>query len=116
MAKNYIRSFSYAFTGIKTFFKLEPNAYIHSFAALAALGLAYLENISASEWLFLLLAIALVFASEMLNTALEKFCDLYSTEQNPVIKQIKDLSAGAVLICSIFALAVGTIIFIPKWI
>jgi diacylglycerol kinase len=51
---------------------------------------------------------------EMLNTALEKMCDLVTKDFHPLIKCIKDVSAGAVLVCAAGSLLTGTIIFLPK--
>lgn len=116
MAKKYSASFRAAFKGLLHFYILEFNSRVHILFALAACVLGYLQNLSSLEWLFLLLAICMVFVSELFNTALEKLCDLYSTELNPKIAVIKDISAAAVLLCSMFAVIVGLILFIPKWI
>ena len=71
-------------------------------------------NISKTEWLFIAVCCAAVIATEMINTAIEKLCDMVSTEIHPVIKIIKDVSAGAVLVCAIGSVVVGSIIFLPK--
>lgn len=68
-------------------------------------------KITEIEWLIVLLASALVLSLEALNSAIERVCDLYSEEKNLKIKVIKDISAGAVLIAAIFALAIGVIVF-----
>ena len=59
-----------------------------------------------------LLCIGLVIVAEILNTCIEKLCDLYSTEKNEKIKYIKDLAAGGVLFASLIALTVGILIFV----
>ena len=64
------------------------------------------------EWLAILLCIGLVIVAEILNTCIEKLCDLYTTERNEKIKFIKDLGAGGVLFASMIALSVGILIFI----
>ena len=58
--------------------------------------------------------IAFVWVTEMINTAIEKAMDFISTERHEQIRNIKDMAAGAVLIASITAVIVGSIIFIPK--
>ena len=40
--------------------------------------------------------------------------DFVSVQQNPEVKFIKDLAAGAVLVAVITALVVGAVVFIPK--
>lgn len=109
-----LKSFSYAFNGLKVFFIGEHNAWIHAVAAFLALLLAFIIGLSAGEWLAILGVIALVFITEIINTAVEKLADALSTDFNPQLKKVKDLAAGAVLVSAIFALIVGLIIFIPK--
>jgi diacylglycerol kinase len=68
-------------------------------------------SITISEWLIILSISALVLTLEALNSAIEKVCDLYSTETDSRIKLIKDIAAGAVLISAIFAAIIGIIVF-----
>ena len=56
----------------------------------------------------------LVLSLELMNTAIEKICDLISKDIHPVIKVVKDISAAAVLIAAIGSLFTGAIIFLPK--
>jgi diacylglycerol kinase (ATP) len=113
MAKNYIQSFSHAFRGFVSFFSLEPNSFIHLAAAVAVAIVAWWNHITPFEWLWLLACISLVFITEMLNSAIEKLCDVVEPEQHPQIKIIKDISAAAVLLASIFSVVVGIIILGP---
>lgn len=71
-------------------------------------------NISATEWMIVIGCIALVMAMEMMNTAIEKLCNIVSKDFHPTIKIIKDVTAGAVLLGAIGSLIIGAIIFIPK--
>ena len=109
-----IISFGYALSGLKTLILEEPNALIHFLAAVAAVILGFVFKINSTEWLAIVLSIAIVFAAELFNTSLETMCDFSEPNWNAQIKRIKDLSAGAVLVCAIGALIVGLIIFIPK--
>lgn len=110
---NLIKSFGFAFNGIKLCLK-EPNFKIHLFCALLATILGFLLRISNIEWLVVLICITLVLAFEMLNTAIEHLCNVVSPTFNPVIKIIKDVSAAAVLVVALMATVCGAIIFIPK--
>ena len=112
--KSRLKSFSFAFAGIKDFWLNEPNAKLHLLAAIVAIIAGFILHISSAEWLFVALAITLVFASEMFNTALEKLCDKVAPEMHPLIKTVKDLAAGGVLITAFFAFLTGMIIFLPK--
>lgn len=112
--KSRIKSFGYAFKGLKTMLKEEPNFWIHLLAALMVISAGFWFKITAYEWIAVLFAIAMVLAAEIFNTAIENLSDAITKEQNPHIKKTKDLAAAAVLITTIFALIIGLIIFLPK--
>lgn len=109
-----IKSFGFAFSGIYELFKSEPNARIHFFAAICALIAGILLRISKSEWCVILIVIALVWAAEAFNTVIEKLIDHLFPEYHETARIIKDISAGAVLVCALVALVCGLIIFLPK--
>lgn len=111
--KSRIKSFGFALKGIKQLFQSEPNARIHLVAAIAAVLLGCFFGISNAEWCWIFLAITLVFVLEIVNTSIEKLVDLVEPNFNPLAGDIKDLVAGSVLICAIFAALVGCVIFFP---
>lgn len=113
--KNRILSFKYAFWGIETLFRETPNAMIQLVAAIAAILSGLFFHITNAEWLILILAIGVVLTMETINSALENLSDYASKkEMHPTIRKVKDLSAAAVLIMAIAALAIGLIIFLPR--
>jgi diacylglycerol kinase len=83
-------------------------------AAIVALIFSLLFKISATEWIAVCFCIAFVITIEMMNTAIEKLCDVVYKEKHPVIKQVKDIAAGAVLISAFFSIITAAIIFLPK--
>jgi len=107
-----IRSFGFAFQGLKTLFKEEHNARIHLLAAIGVVLLGLALDISKSEWLAITLVIGFVFVTEILNTAIENMADFVSPEKEPAIKKIKDLAAAGVLVSAIVALVVGCVVFV----
>jgi len=109
-----LKSFTYAFSGIIGLIKSEPNARIHLIATIFAIIAGVIFNISPLEWCIIILVIAFVWAAEGFNTVFEKLSDHLFPEYNETAKKIKDISAGAVLICAIAALITGLIIFLPK--
>jgi len=109
-----IKSFKYAFNGLKLFFIHEHNGRVHLCAAISAIGLSFYLKLSALEWMAILGVISAVFVAEILNSAIEKLADVVSPDFHPKIKIVKDLAAAAVLVAACLALAVGVIIFIPK--
>ncbi|HET6225021.1 MAG TPA: diacylglycerol kinase family protein [Bacteroidia bacterium] len=112
--RSRVKSVLYALQGVFTFFKTQTNAWIHLAAALVAVFLGFKFHINKSEWLAIVLVIALVFVTEMLNTALEFLTDLASPSVHPLAKKVKDVAAGAVLIAAIVSLVVAAFIFLPK--
>ena len=111
--KRVIKSFHYALRGIWELFLYTPNARIHLLCAIAVVILAAILGVSKVEWLILVLTIFLVFSMEAMNSALEKLADRVSPEYSPLIRDAKDLAAGAVLLVAIGAVIVGLIIFSP---
>jgi diacylglycerol kinase (ATP) len=112
--KKLLHSFGYAFQGIVIAFKTQQNFRIETVAAIIAIVAGFVFHITALEWLVVLLCIASVLCLELVNTALESMCDVYSTAINPTIKIVKDTAAAAVLIASFIAFVIALIIFIPK--
>jgi diacylglycerol kinase len=74
----------------------------------------FLLKISNTEWLIVLAFIALVISLEMVNSCIESMCDFIQLDYHIEIKHIKDGSAAAVLVVSIFSLIAALIIFLPK--
>jgi diacylglycerol kinase (ATP) len=109
-----IRSFRFAWEGIISFLRLEHNAWLHFMATIVVITLSALVGVTKLELLALVFAIGFVWVAEMFNTCIERVMDFVSVHQHPEIKFIKDLAAGAVLVASVTALAVGGIVFIPK--
>jgi len=111
---NLLSAFRHAFNGIKQFFITDRNGKLHLAVALIVTAMAFILHVSATEWIILLMCIALVIGLEMINAAIEKLCDLVHKDFHPSIKFIKDVSAAAVLWASIISAVIGSIIFIPK--
>ena len=109
-----IRSFGFAWKGIRSSLFQEPNFKIHIVCSILVIGAAVYFMISPVEWMLVLICMALVLSMEMINTAIEKLCNVVHQEQHPGIKITKDVAAGAVLVSAIIAAVCGAIIFIPK--
>lgn len=110
----HTNAFLHAARGIVHACKTEKNCRIHLLAMALALIMGVLLHINSTEWLFVTGCCMLVLSMELLNTAIEKMCNLISTEYHPLIKIIKDVSAGAVLVCATGSMVIGCVIFIPK--
>src|SRR3954471_19267020 len=99
---NFIYNIGYASSGIIYFFKTERNGRIQAVAAIVMIGAGFYFHIRTIEWCFLLGCIALVMSLEMVNTAIERVCEMLSKEYHPMVKIIKDVAAGAVWWSAIF--------------
>jgi diacylglycerol kinase (ATP) len=84
---------------------------IHFLAAVGVLVAGLAIGISKLELIALLLAIAFVFITEMINSALEQAVDVATTSFDPLAKLAKDIAAGAVLIATVNAIAIGYLVF-----
>lgn len=111
--KDRVRSFKYAFQGIRTLIRNEHNARIHLCAAILAIGAGLFFGISTGEWIAVIFAIGFVFSAEAINSAIEYIADAFTTEPHELIGKAKDLAAGAVLLAALTAAIIGGIIFIP---
>jgi diacylglycerol kinase (ATP) len=109
-----IKSFGYAFKGLWYATKSQPNFRIHLVATVVVIALGFYLNLQQSEWLWISLAITMVLAAELLNTAIEALTDRVSPEYNIKAGQTKDTAAAAVTITVFFAVVVGAIILLPK--
>lgn len=113
--KKVMRSFRFAFRGVRVLFREEHNAWVHLFATLLVIAAGFFFRISLTEWALVAFAIGLVFAAEILNSALERVCDIVQPEQDKRIGDIKDLCAAGVLLCALAAAAIGLLVFLPKF-
>jgi diacylglycerol kinase (ATP) len=108
-----LASFGHALRGLKVLLR-QPNARIHTLAACAVVALGIWLQISASDWLAVVLAMGLVMGAEALNTALEFAVDLAQPEWHALARDAKDVAAAGVLVCSLASAVVGWMVFGPK--
>lgn len=111
--KRFFKSFHHAINGVIFLLTSEQNARVHAMITIMVGILAYILDVSRLEAAILFMAVILVFAIEIINTAIEKTFDLLHPEDHQVIKGIKDAMAGAVLISATIAFVVALVIFLP---
>ncbi|MEE3342938.1 MAG: diacylglycerol kinase family protein [Bacilli bacterium] len=107
-------SFNHAMDGIEFAINHERNLKIEIFMGICVSVLGFILNISIIEWMILILVIAMVICLELINTAIERAVDLTTKEYRELAKAAKDVSAGAVLVMSMFSIIIGILIFLPK--
>ncbi|MCM3705191.1 MULTISPECIES: diacylglycerol kinase family protein [Cytobacillus] len=111
---NVLKSFVFAFSGIRTALLNERNLQIHLAVSLAVMFFGIYFGISRVEWIIILMAIGGMLSLELLNTAIERAVDLATEDYHPLAKQAKDVAAGAVLVFAIISVIIGGAIFLPK--
>lgn len=114
--KKQLRSFGYAWKGICSCVGREQNLSFHLIATVIVVAVGWWLNISRTEWMIVIACIGVVIAAELFNTAIELLVDLVSPQRHPIAGRVKDVAAGAVLVCAIAAAAIGTLIFAPYFI
>ena len=108
-----LASFRYALAGILALLAGEVNARIHAVCTAVVLVAGALCHLSRMQWVAIIAAIALVWIAEAANTAVELLCDLFCEGRyHPVVKRIKDIAAGGVLIAAVCAVVIGLLVFV----
>ncbi|ALW87234.1 diacylglycerol kinase [Hymenobacter sedentarius] len=109
-----VASFGHAFRGVWAALRSEVHLQFHALATVVVIGLGFYYALTRLEWALVTLAIAGVWAAELVNTAIEALTDLTSPDYHPLAGKAKDVAAGAVLIAALGAVIVGSLVFGPK--
>ncbi len=117
MFRKFLRSraasFRHAFAGWGYVVRTQPNALIHAAFSLAVILVGVWLRLSAQKWAIIILTMTLVWAAELVNTAIEAVIDLVSPDHHPLAKAGKDAVAGAVLVTAVGAILIGLLILGP---
>jgi diacylglycerol kinase (ATP) len=108
-----IRSFGYALRGLVFMLKTQHNTWIHLAATAVVVAAGFWLQIAPGDWRWIILAIALVWVTEIVNTAFEHLCDVVQPEFHASVRTAKDVAAGAVLVAAIAAAIIGVLVFLP---
>lgn len=108
-----LHSFRHAFRGWFYALRTQRNAWIHSAVATVVLILGIWLQLSPLDWAIIILTIAMVFAAEFMNTAIEAVVDLASPDTHPLAKIAKDVGAAAVLVAALAAIIIGLLLLGP---
>ena len=107
------QSFAYAFNGLRITFLSQQHAWFYLVVTVLVFLMSAFLGISPEGWCWMIIAAVSVWTAEALNTAFEFLCDVASPEFHPLVEKAKDVSAGAVLMCIMGAMAIGLIILGP---
>lgn len=106
-----LKSFGYAFQGIRTLIVTQPHAQLHLLATIIVVTAGLLVGLRRWEWVAIMLCIGMVWMAEALNTALEFLADEVSLEQRERIGKAKDVAAGGVLIVAMISVVIAALVF-----
>lgn len=112
--RNFLDSLKDCIHGLQFVIVNEDNFKREIIFGILAVILSYILKISTTEFMIVIIVIALVLICEIFNTAIEKTVDLFTKEYNETAKIAKDVSAFAVLTMSMFSVVIGIIIFGSK--
>ena len=112
--KKLIKSFGYAFNGIKETIKNEQNIKVHLLIMCFVIVAGIIFKITKFEWIMCIILFGLVISAELFNTSIENTVDLITETKNEKARIAKDAAAGAVLIIAIASAIIGLIIFVPR--
>jgi diacylglycerol kinase (ATP) len=108
-----LKSLAHALRGVDHIVRTQPNARLHLLAAVLVCAAGVYFGLGRAEWLWISLAIALVWSAEAFNTALEQLADVLHPAQHAGIGRAKDVAAAAVLIAALGAAIIGLLVFVP---
>lgn len=103
----FLQRLGFAFSGMASAFRAERSVRVQVFATAVVLGVLVYVRPAASWWALITLAVVIVLAAELFNTAVEELADHLHPQQHARIKIVKDLAAAAVLAASLGAIGVG---------
>jgi diacylglycerol kinase len=110
---NRLKSLAHALRGVDHLLRTQPNARLHLLVAAVVCAVGVYFGLSRAEWLWVSVAIVLVWSAEAFNTALEQLADALHPARHPGIGRAKDVAAAAVLIAAVGAAVIGILVFVP---
>ena len=112
--RSRLRSLRYAFSGWWHVIRTQRNAWIHAVVSLLVLAVCTWLRLPARDWALIILAIAMVWTAEFVNTALEAVVDLAANHQRHNLARVsKDVGAAAVLIAALASILIGLLVIGP---
>jgi diacylglycerol kinase (ATP) len=111
-----IKSVGFAVKGAFKLITTEHSVMVQFSLAILMIFAGFYFEIDRYEWMMQILAFGLVLGIESMNTGIEKMADFVHPEFHDRIGFIKDIAAGGVLFAAIAAIAIGLLIYVPKFI
>ncbi len=112
--KRFLNSIKYSIDGLVNAYQNEQSLWLHAMCTTLIVVLGFILQISFIQWAIIVIALVIVLAVELLNTAIEATVDLITKEIHPLAKVAKDCGSAAAFVSSIMVFIICCFIFIPK--
>src|SRR3989338_9707307 len=110
----FLRSLRNALRGIAVVYRHEQSFRLQLCVTAFVIAFGFLFHVRRSEWIVLIFLCAMVLGLEMVNSVVERLIDAFKPRLHPFVADAKDIMAGAVLLVSLGAAAIGLAIFLPR--
>lgn len=115
--ERFQRSLACALQGLRDAWKTQPNLRFQVAFGAGVFIVGWICGLILIEWLWVSFAVGLVIFAELMNTAIEQTVDLaVGRSPDPLARQVKDVSAGCVLVAAIIAVVIGAFTFGPYFV
>lgn len=114
--KRTLRTFKYSLDGLVYAYKNEQSMWIHAGASIITIILGFIYSLTLTEWAIVLIALGVILASELINTAIEAAVDLCTLEIHPLAKIAKDCGSAATFVLTGAAVVVCLFVFVPYFV
>ena len=111
--KRFLNSFKYSFEGLFYAYRFEQSMFIHFIATVLVIISNFVFSVSRTEWFVTLIAIGMVLAAELINTAIEAVVDLVTLEIHPLAKIAKDCGSAATFVLSVMSGIIAAFVYLP---
>ena len=112
--QRFLNSIKFSIDGLVNAYQNEQSLWLHAICTIGIIILGFLLQISFNEWAVIVIALVIVLAVELLNTAIEATVDLVTKEIHPLAKVAQDCGSAAAFVSSIMVFIICCFIFIPK--
>jgi len=114
--KRTLRTFKYSLDGLAYAYKNEQSMWIHAIGSLFTIVLGFIYHLTLSEWAIIFIALGVILASELINTAIEAAVDLCTLEIHPLAKIAKDCGSAATFVLTLVSIVICLFVFVPYFI
>ena len=114
--KRTLRTFKYSLAGLMYAYKNEQSMWIHAIGSLFTITLGFIYHLKLAEWAIIFIALGVILASELINTAIEAAVDLCTLEIHPLAKIAKDCGSAATFVLTLVSIVICLFVFVPYFI